>query len=71
MFVERIAPLVSAAIANAQMIRALQRSAGQRQALYEMSQQIAASLDLRTTLKRAIQWISRLAEVEVGHLAGR
>jgi nitrogen-specific signal transduction histidine kinase len=60
--------LAAAAIANAQMIRELRDGADQQRVFYEMSQQLAAGLDLRATLRRAIQWASSLVETEASLL---
>lgn len=59
-----VADLASAAIANAQEVDALRHYAEQQHILNEMSQQIAAGLDLQATLNRAAQWIGRLSSTE-------
>lgn len=65
---EGIASLTAAAIANAQMLQELRENGDQRRILYEMSQQIAAGLDLQATLNRTLHWIGRLFDVEFGLL---
>jgi GAF domain-containing protein len=65
---ESIAGLTASAIANARLVQELRDYADQQHALYEMSQQIAAGLDLQSTLNRVLQWIGRLSEVEIGLL---
>ncbi len=65
---EGVASLTASAIANARLMQELRDYAGQQRALYEMSQQIAAGLDLQATLNRVLQWIGRLSEVEIGLL---
>jgi len=65
---EGIASLTASAIANARMLQELRENAEQRRILYEMSQQIAAGLDLQATLDRTLPWIGRLFDVEVGLL---
>jgi GAF domain-containing protein len=65
---EGISNLSTSAIANAQMVQELRTYADQQRALYEMSQQIAAGLDLRATLDRALHWIGRLFDTEFGLL---
>jgi GAF domain-containing protein len=65
---EGIASLAASAIANARLIYELRDYADQQRALYEMSQQIAAGLDLAETLQRALHWVSRLSETEVSLL---
>jgi GAF domain-containing protein len=61
---EGVCALAASAIANAQLIRELRDGADQQRVFYEMSQQLAAGLDLRATLRRAIQWASSLVETE-------
>jgi GAF domain-containing protein len=65
---EGIASLTASAIANARLMQDLRDYAAQQRVLYEMSQQIAAGLDLQNTLDRALQWMSRLIETEIGLL---
>lgn len=64
--IESIAALVAAAIVNAQGVQAMRLYAEQQRTLYEMSQQLSASLDIHTTLNRAVQWLGRLVNIEVG-----
>lgn len=65
---EGIASLTASAIVNARLMQELRDYADQQRILYEMSQQIAAGLTLHSTLKRVLQWIGRLFEVEIGLL---
>ncbi len=65
---EGIAALVSTAIANARLMQELRVHADQQQILYDMSRQIAADLDLPTTLQRVLQWCMRLFDSEIGLL---
>jgi GAF domain-containing protein len=65
---EGMAGLVVSAITNARMVQELRSYADRHRALYEMSQQIAAGLDLTTTLKRALHWTGRLFDVEISTL---
>ena len=60
-----IADLTASAIANARLVQELREYAEQRQMLYEMSRQIAAGLDLQTTLDRVVHWLGRLFDAEV------
>ena len=63
---EEIASLVAGGIYNALTLQSLSYHAEQQRVLYEMSQQISAGLDLNTTLKRAVQWVGRLTDAEIG-----
>ncbi len=65
---EGIASLTASAIANARMLQEIQANSDQRRILYEMSQQIAAGLDLQATLNRTLHWVGRLFNVEFGLL---
>jgi GAF domain-containing protein len=65
---ESIANLVASAIANARLMQELRDFADQQRVLYEMSQQIAAGLDLKATLNRVLLWIDRLVDVQTGLL---
>lgn len=62
---EGIASLTASAVANAQHLVELQDYAAQQRVLYEMSQQIAAGLDLQDTLDRVLQWVNRLINTDV------
>jgi GAF domain-containing protein len=66
--IEGIAGLVSAAIANARLMQDIRNHADQQQILYDMSRQIAVSLDLPATLDRALRWSMRLSDSEIGLL---
>ncbi len=66
--VESIADLTASFISNINMLQELRDFSRQQRALFEMSQQIAQGLNLQTTLNRALQWVIRLIEVEVGLL---
>ena len=61
-----VADLASPVIANVLARQELQKYANQQKALFEMSLQIAGDLDLQTTLDRALQWVDRIATVEIG-----
>lgn len=62
--VENVAGLAAAAVANAQLMKELRDYANQRSVLQAMSEQMANTLDLQTSLERGLQWISRLYDVE-------
>jgi GAF domain-containing protein len=66
--VESIADLTASFISNINMLQELRDFSRQQNALFEMSQQIAQGLNLQTALNRALQWVNRLIEVEVGLL---
>lgn len=68
LLLEGIASLTASAIANARLLQELRQHADQRRVLYEMSQQIAAGLDLQATLNRTLHWVGRLFSVEIGLL---
>ncbi|MEW5867693.1 MAG: GAF domain-containing protein [Chloroflexota bacterium] len=65
---EAIASLVASAIINAQAIQQLQNSSTRRHTLYEMSRKIAESLDLQSTVSRALQWLNRMCDTEASLL---
>ncbi len=65
---EGIANLTAPAIANARLMQELRDHADQQRALYEMSKQIAAGLDLKATLNRVLLWVGRLFQIEVSLL---
>ena len=65
---EGIASLTASAIANARLMQELRDYASQQRILYEMSQQIAAGLELQTTLNLALHWVGYLSDVEVSLL---
>jgi GAF domain-containing protein len=65
---EGIASLTASAIVNAQLMQELRDYGDQQRILYEMSQQIAAGLDLPTTLNRILHWLGRLFAAEIGTL---
>jgi GAF domain-containing protein len=60
--------LAASAIANARLMDELRHYGEQQRGLYEMSQQIAAGLDLPSTLNRTLSWVGRLLNTEVGLL---
>ncbi|MFQ5611066.1 MAG: GAF domain-containing protein [Anaerolineae bacterium] len=68
MLLEGVASLTASTIANARLLQELRDYGDRQRILYEMSQQIAAGLDLPATLKRSLYWIGRLFEVEAGFL---
>jgi GAF domain-containing protein len=63
-----IANLAASAISNAKMMAALWHDSQQRQALYEMSQEIAQGLDLQVTLERTLEWTTHMTECDLGLL---
>lgn len=63
-----LANLLASAISNAQAIQVLQSYAEQQRTLYEMSQRLAAGLDIRATIEHSLQWINRLCDAEVSLL---
>ncbi len=63
---EELSTLIAAGIDNTQTLQSIHFYAEQQHVLYEMSQQISAGLDLNTTLKRAVQWVGRLTDAEIG-----
>ncbi len=65
---EGVAGLTATALANARLVQELRSYGEQHRVLYEMSQQIAAGLDLPSTLQRTLYWTSRLLDTEVGLL---
>lgn len=65
---ERVAALVTTAVLNARLVQEIIHYANQQRVLNEMSRQIAAGLDLQATLERSVQWIARLADIEVSLL---
>lgn len=65
---EEIALLVASGVDNTQALQSINYYAEQQHVLYEMSQQISTGLDLNITLKRAIQWIGRLTDAEIGFI---
>ena len=66
--VQSVADLASPVIANVLTRQKTEQYANQQKALFEMSLQIAGNLDLQTTLDRALQWVDRIATVEIGLL---
>ncbi len=68
MLLEGVASLTVLAIINVRLLQELRDYGDRQQILYEMGQQIAAGLDLPTTLNRSLYWIGRLFEVETGLL---
>jgi transcriptional regulator with GAF, ATPase, and Fis domain len=63
-----LANLLAPAIYNAQSIQVLRSYAEQQRILYEMSQRLAAGLDIHATIEHALQWINRLCDAEVSLL---
>ncbi len=68
LLMEGIANLGAAAISNARMMSSLWQDAQQRQVLYEMSQEIAAGLELQPTVESALRWGAQLVDTEFGLL---
>lgn len=66
--IEGIASLTASAIANARLLQELRENADQRKVLYEMSQQIAAGLNLEATINRILHWVSRMFNAEISLL---
>ncbi len=68
LIVESIANLSASNLTQARTVKNLRDYAEQRDALFEMSQEIASGLDLETTINRALQWVGRLVECEASLL---
>ncbi|MCK6629989.1 MAG: GAF domain-containing protein [Anaerolineae bacterium] len=65
---ESIAGLAASALANARLLGRIREYSEQSQTLYEMSRQIAAGLDLESTLQRILYWVDRLFGIEAALL---
>jgi transcriptional regulator with GAF, ATPase, and Fis domain len=63
-----LANLLASAIYNAQTIQVLRSYVEQQHNLYEMSQRLAAGLDINATIEHSLQWINRLCDAEVSLL---
>lgn len=63
---ENISPFVATAIVNAQLLQTTRDSADNHRLFFEMNQQLTSSLDIHLMLLRAIQWIGRLTNIDLG-----